>query len=284
MLFSGCIQNTCDVEASVEVPVLLDAAVAAPTKACTESKLEGLRTSGFNCLAVKDSDNSSFVNNRTATWSGSSFSVADYFWPSSGTLSFYAVYPQMDIINSSGVALVSLGSPTSRWAATTDVVCAKAENVTNGTVPNLEFEHILTWVSGVRLTSTAGNSATITVNSFSVSAPSYGTYNMGSSSWPSTGSQATFVCTSTAQTVSTSGTTLSISDFLLIPSATCTLNVTYTVGVNGVVEQFVKTAQVSLAAGHKNVIVGNLSNDLSQVSFSVSVRPWIQEEITANWN
>lgn len=122
-----------------------DAGLVVETKAFTETTNTTLRTNGFNVAAIIDSDKSTMFN-KAVTYSGGAFRVPGekYYFPETGTMSFYAAYPKTQAITvKNGAATLSYSHNTSN-----DLIAAKATSIyEQSTDVMMAFDHILSQVS-----------------------------------------------------------------------------------------------------------------------------------------
>lgn len=265
------------------------------TKALTPNALSSL-DGGFMVTAVAP-DKSSFFDKQIAVkksaidGSHNLFEVKNYYWPTTGTMSFYGVFPKSgyDLVNTSGAVSFPVGTSTAQFDGKSDVIAAKAVNVANRTEKvSLDFGHVLHWVNGIKFTNNDEN-ATFKVKSISLDAPGYGTFNFVSDSlgnWsglPAKASYKKYDLFSGEQAIA-HGNAVAISDLkdvMVIAAGACTLNVTYSVTVNGATDTYSKSAGINLWQGKKSTISAELTNDLTPILFSVSVKDWKAEDINA---
>lgn len=225
-----------------------------------------------------------YFENQTTTSSGNYKVVGNYFWPD-WNLSFFAVYPAMDMTISGGGVTINAGSSSNKLQGDEDYVCALNETVTKNTLPvNLKFVHIFANLAGVKFsTQYAGTGTTIAVNELKISFPKYGTYNLVTKGWSSLGT-AESTNLPYPETMSGSDTKSATANISLIPG-TYTVTIKYTVNYNGTSVQMSKSAKVSLPAGKKSTLVASFkdSDDLKGLQFSVELTPWSTSDLNVNF-
>lgn len=252
-----------------------EAGITVDTKAFTETTATTLRGSGFNAAAIFDSDGSAMFNDAVA-YSDGTYGVPGkkYYWPVSGTMSFYAVYPKSQAISVStgGVATLSYSHNTD-----IDLVAAKAANVTRrSTAVMLSFDHILSQVN----VKAKGAETTVDYKVFSVKLTdaSGGTYTYVNGEWtPGSTTQAYSVYSSASGlSVSTSSLTNVGSTMSFIPGAV-KLQVVwkcYNKSTSTVVCEKDVTVDVNLAQGKNTTLNLTLPFDSSPLTFDISVGAW----------
>lgn len=110
-----------------------------------------------------DSDGKVFINGAQFYADGKSKNGKNYYWPTSGSLTFYAFTPTENANLSVNDNVLSYTVPTDN-SAQIDLMTAKAENqtkATNGGVVKLSFAHVLSKVSFKGYTSISGQTAEI---------------------------------------------------------------------------------------------------------------------------
>lgn len=126
--------------------VFVNDGVLSLTKSFVETDVGIISNRGFICAAVVDGDNSTMFNTHLTNDGSNHFIVKDqtYYYPESGTMSFYAVYPITQSISISG------GAATLEYGhnGETDLVAACRKNVSkSGSPVSMSFGHILSQVS-----------------------------------------------------------------------------------------------------------------------------------------
>lgn len=239
----------------------------------TKAVSERTTAEGFTCTALR-SDGSLFIDNARTVTSGSRQVISGRCWPATGTLSFYGVLPNVSMSVSGGAVRIPVGSSSSPLNGSEDYIVAAAKNVANATSPvPMTFGHILGSISGVTLKGSRPG-ATTRIQAISVSVPSWGTYDAASGSWTARNGSRSVSIPAPSSAVSGTGSASSTADFSAIPGQ-CTLTVTYTVTVGGVSVTYTRSGAFTLSAGKRHTVSATLSDDLRDLSVSVSVTPWV---------
>ena len=238
----------------------------------TKAMSERTSAAGFTCMATR-SDGTTFINNVKTTTSGSYQVVSGRTWPASGSLSFYGVLPNVSMTNNSGTVSCPVGSSSSPLAGTEDYIVASKKSVSNATIPvSMQFAHILSYVEGMQMEG-ARSDAYYSVSKASFSHPTYGTYNLSSGTWSSTGGSKTremddFDDFWGDDSAYQSG------GFSLIPG-TYTLSVSYEITYNGVSKTYSRSASFTLEPGKKSTIYATLTDDYRSLAVTISVADWV---------
>lgn len=225
----------------------------------TKAMSEVTSLSSFNLLTTS-ATGGTVTSNKSVSVSSGSVSTGCY-WPASGALSFFGVYPAASMTNSSGTISFPVGSSSSKLNGTEDYVFASSRGVANGTRPvQLTFSHILSNITAFSFSTPNGVSHSI--SSISISIPRYGRYvsSAASDSWDSLGSR---------ESVSLSQSP----DYSVIPG-TYTITVSYSVTCGGVSQNWTKSGNVTLPAGKRCTISSSLTNTLAPLTLSVTVTDW----------
>lgn len=256
----------------------------------TKAMSERTSVTGFTCLALK-ADNSVLVNNVKTTKSSSNEILAGYYWPASGTASFFGVLPNVNMTNSAGTVTFPVGTSSSKLTGSEDYVFASKRGSANGQVVTMSFGHILSNLAGFKVTAESAGTQT-TVSSITLSHPKYGTYQCtaGGNSWINLGSNET---TSLSKNFSSqshaSGSVIeggemgtSTDNLSLIPG-TWTVRIQYRVSAGSTVRTYDKSGSVTFVAGKKCTVSTTLTNDLNVLSLSVNVLDWDQGNSATAW-
>lgn len=246
-------------------------AEASSTRAFTETTASTMQTNGFKVAGIWSSGSATLFN-ADATYSSTAktYSTATkYYFPTTGTVSFYAVTPKTQAISiTSGAASLSYTHDSD-----IDLMAAKSETVSpTSSAVALTFDHLLTQV---KFTATGGDgNVSYKVKSLSLKAPASATYAYASG-------------TLTAGTAMTSGQAIISSTKTLSGKTDMGFTGTFIPGsatvacewecyVNStLVGSYSKTATVTLTQGKKNTINLTLPNaDGKPISFSVTVNAW----------
>ena len=222
------------------------------------------------------------MSNASVTLS-SGTGASGYYWPAEATsMNFYATSWSV------APTMASSGPTASVTAGTTDYMAGAAKAVSSAdyigtTTPvPVTMNHILAWLSDIKLT-TSAEGLTATITSIKVT-PAYKTrtYNLakGTFSGGTANSTATTLTAPSGGWASipynTSFTSVGsyTGDTFWIPGDV-TISVTYTVSGNGYTSgSLTKSATVSLAAGKKSTVTGTLPTDASPIRFSVTCTAW----------
>ena len=243
------------------------------SKAVTESTASQVQTNGFNVAGVT-SENVTLFGSSKATWDSAKswYSTATtYYYPATGTMSFYAVYPVSQAVT------VTSGAATLAYSANenTDLIAAKATGVSasNNSVA-LTFDHIL---SQVDFTAKGADSkVTYKITSIKVTAPTSGTYAYSNGSWTKGATDAQTVYLSTSTDVSTSeATSVGVAQTFIPVELTVSASwECYSGGVKAAEYNNV-TAKFTPTKGKKCTVNLTLPNsDGKGITFTISVNPW----------
>lgn len=156
--------------------------ITVETKSVTETTGDVLQSGGFVCAAVIDAGNSVMFNT-ALSYADGYYKVPGkkYFFPSEGTVSFYAAYPvseQISVAND-GTATLSYSQNDSE-----DLVVATSPRLgSRDDAVTLSFSHVLSQL----LVKCRGNDpeTDFYVKNISVTAPAGAVYDYGTDSWTS---------------------------------------------------------------------------------------------------
>ena len=154
------------------------------SKAVSEVTAETLK-SGWRCAAVIDEGRTLMFDDRVRYSSGTYRPVSGtYYYPVSGTMSFYGVYPPEQVLSMTGGNITTSHVQTAEASA--DLVVAHAEGIGKqaGAV-QMNFSHILSQVS-LKCRS-KDTEVDCFVSSLKIKAPQQGVYSLSSGSWETVG-------------------------------------------------------------------------------------------------
>ncbi len=263
--------------------------MAPETRGATEVTATTLTS--FNVIATSgtDSQSSVWTDGVFSGTSGGNYTGGKY-WPSeSVTWNFYA--------SNATINFAASGSTITVADCATDVVAEYIEGATYRAANALTFDHILCQLGTVTMKAPA----TYTVTGLKVSLlPIYaGTYNMKSDAWTRGDAVAeanrVYVLGTAAEgvNISTAGgdITSSDNDLWLLPG-TYQLKAEYTLNKGDFHKAYVKNATVSLVQGKNNNLglpgnnnpnIPDAGNDIADIIFTVSVTPWSNANVPANF-
>ena len=249
----------------------------------TSNTKTDIQTSGFTCACVNNGDNSLNFN---TTWAyksdkGAYFAAQSYYYPASGTISCYAVYPSTTIGNDFKVSYTSDG--------TTDLLAAK---VTNYQKPNpvqainLTFNHALSEVK-VQVVGTNTSLDYEVTKVEVIDAPTTGTLDLSADTWAAGTTKGNVTYSTTATAVKNdgnfsakTGTMTKIGDTKsFIPgTAACKVRLSWVIkqGSN-TLKTFTDVASegIDLTKGAQNIINVYLgAGGLDEIYFTVDVAAW----------
>lgn len=245
------------------------------TKAYSENTLSSVESAGFNIAGLVGS--TAMFNDHASL--SSSFWYPDsgpYYYPSSGTMDFYGVFPVSQSISLSG----SAATLDYTQNADTDLLVARSHDVSaSESAVALTFDHAL---SLVRFNAVGSDpKALYKVKTIKITTPTSGTYNYGANfaaeTWTPGGETAQLTYSSTVTTLD--GTTAIAGGMTVIP-CTPTIYVewdTYTLDGTSLVASYSdsKALGSALAKGVESTITLTLPNaDAVPIFFSVAVNPW----------
>lgn len=253
--------------------------IGVETKAFYEVTDEDIEINGFNIAAIVDNGNGVMFN-KAVTYNKDSYTVPGehYYWPVSGTMSFYGVYPKTQAIGiSSGVATLSYTQNSD-----TDLIAAKATGVSKtSSAVALNFDHILSQVS----IKVQGKETTVDYKVFSVTltAPDGGTYAYSNGTWTPSSTTADYSVYSNGSgiPVVTDAMTALGSPMSFVPGK-AKLNVVWKcynkTGTKDLVCAKDVTVDVTLTKGKNTTFNLTLSFSASGLTFNSSVGEWVSEE------
>lgn len=248
------------------------------TKAVNELDLDGLKTSGFKVLGLNDA--TALINNELASYDTEKNvfkTSAIHYFPSTGTVDFFAVAPATTDLtqgtkNASFVQSAAL-------AGTEDIITSSALDQTGGEDGKvaLNFKHIL---SRIKVLAKSGNAnLAFTIESVRIVYNDRGTYTFasGDEHWTFTDSTA-FSVPSVPMAITTAASTL-LDDRSIIPAAGNDFSVEITWKAkdgDNVIAQATTKRGFTVEPGKKNTITCVLMKDesLKDIQFSVTVENW----------
>lgn len=241
------------------------------TKAFASAAVDNLKSDGFNALCIVSNGVQMFDD--PVVWDASrnlfTPSTQTYYYPNSGSLSFYASYPP------SYKAMQSGNSVTLSYVhdSSTDLLAARAEGVTAQDNPvALEMNHILSLLHF----KAAGRDIGVTyrVTRLAVTVPSKGVYDYASGLWSVEGTEES-LCFSGSVTLEG---TAAIGIPLSVLPCKAAIRVdweTWQGDVKTAEYSRVVTMDESLAPGEECTVTLRLSNDKSQpMEFTLNITPW----------
>lgn len=244
------------------------------TKAFSESTNATLRSQGFQVAAVIDDGNDVMFNNAVA-FSNGAYTVPGehYYFPVSGSMSFYGVYPVQAVSVSSGIAALSYSHDTDN-----DLIVAKATEVTRQSATvMMTFEHALSQVS----INARGNDPKVDYKlvSASLSAPAAGIYTYADGKWAPSSSitEYSIYNNPSGMAISTEAMTPVGSPMSIIPGR-IELNAKwkcYNRGTSLLISDKDVTVAVTISSGVHTSLNLNLPLDSSEIKFDSTVNPWI---------
>lgn len=252
--------------------------VVVDTKAFIETTDDILQTNGFNVAAIID-DSKSVMFNKAVTYDNGVYSVSGekYYWPETGTMSFYCVYPNTQAVTvTSGAATLAYSHNTD-----TDLIVAKkiAVSGSSGAV-SLAFEHLLSQVN----IKAKGKETTVDYKVFSVKITDAngGTYTYADGTWtPSSTTQAyTVYNNASGMAVSTSSMTAVGSAMSFVPG-NAELNVVwkcYNKGSSTVLYEKDVTVDITLPQGMNSTLNLTLPFNSSGLTFDTTIGSWVNKE------
>lgn len=263
-------------------PIVFGSPAVLATKSVTESTVSTIQTDGFNVACVK-SDNSVYFNSKAVWESANSYynpaaTGNVYYYPNSGTVSFYACHPVSESISvTSGAATIAYTQSGSK-----DLVVAKKTGVSaQSSSVALTFDHALAKC----IVTAKGDDPKVTykLKSVSLNAPATGTYAFATSTWtPGTASAVSFYSDASGMDISTSAATAVATPLTFVPgklvltaSWECYIGTelvgSYTASTAAVTE----ANAVNLQQGKENTINLTLKNaDAKTITFTVSLNAW----------
>ena len=246
------------------------------TKTVTEVSGSDIEKNGFKVVGVMVTGGTVLFN-AVATKGGDAYKPAGapYYYPETGNVNFYGVYPtSQTIVISNSKASLSY----SQGDGSLDIVAAAAEGISKQSAAvAMSFGHILSQL-GIKVMAKDGN-ATYTLNYLKINAPASGTYDFSNDAW-TPGSPADISYISAEQNVTTTAAAAgSKGNIALVPS-TVTLSLKWTCTKAGAtVGTYERAITVTLTKGKKTTATLTLPNDKAdEITFTVSVSDWTSEE------
>lgn len=241
------------------------------TKAVTT--LSTLESSGFRASAttVSGETETQVWTNSLFTKSGELFKGGRY-WPSTNRgYRFYGSSSALTFTASGNTVTVPEGN-------TADVVCAYKASSNYMTANSLDFHHILSKITTVRVN--AESPCTISNITISlVDAKTGGVYNLRSGAWSSktpASSSNRQLYRNAGSVAAGSGHTGSDNDYVFVPGSYY-LQASWTATVGEYSKTYtnkLSTSAVTFAAENQYSVTANLSGDPTKIEFAVSVEPW----------
>ena len=248
------------------------------TRAFTETTNALLQANGFGVAAILDADNSTMFNAAVAYESADGvYRVpgSHYYYPSSGTVSFYGVYPSSQAITlSSGVATLAYSQN-----ADTDLVGVAVRNVARQNAPvQMDFEHLLSQVT----VQCKGYDTTVDykVTSISIKNANGGTYAYADDSWTRSSTLADYSYLSTDTAVASDAMTPVGSPMSFVPGD-IDLTVAwkcFNKGTETVISENEETVSTNITKGKHTSINLTLPSNSSEITLVTSVGEWVDED------
>lgn len=256
--------------------------VLVETKTFVETTNELLQAGGFKAAAVIDGDNSTMFNAAVAYESGDGvYRVPEnhYYYPISGTMSFYGVYPaSQDITLSDGIATLVYTQD-----AETDLVGVAVRNVAKrNTAVQMDFAHLLSQVT-VRCKGHE-KSVDYKVTSIVINNADGGTYSYDDDSWTGNTTLADYAYLDAATSISTDAMTGVGSPMSFVPGD-IGLTVAwecYNKGSGTLISENEETVSVKLTKGKHTSINITLPSNTSEIMLDTDIDAWISEDNDIN--
>lgn len=276
------VQSDISEQPAMHNPISFDVPGIQKTKAVSEVSTSTFQKTGaaFNVCAVADSASKYVYFNEKVTLSDGKFKTAtSYYYPLSGTLDFYAVYPLGQTLKlTNGVV-----STTYTVDGDTDLVVASAYAKGSSTSPvALEFKHAL---AQIKFEAKGADTAVdYSIRSVKIVSPKSGEYKFaqGADQWVIGDKDSTLYDASAKSVYPVSANTSSMTAFgeaeTYIPGTT-SFEICWDCLKNGkVVASYKRSANLTLTAGKKTTVQLSLPNDLAApISFTVTVANWESE-------
>lgn len=252
------------------------------TKAFTEVTKEALQTNGFNVAAIIDADNSTMFNDKvTHNATDELFSVSGkhYYFPNTGTMSFYGVYPVSQAITvASGAASIAYSQN-----ADTDLIAAKATGVSKqSSAVMMTFEHLLSQID-IKAKGEDAN-ADYKLKSVTVTAPNGGTYTYADDEWALSETSGNYDVYRTAESaadmvVSTSAYTAVGGAMTFLPANADIRVIWECFNKDGgqLISSNDQTINVTMAQGEHATCNLTLPSNVSEIKFNITVNPWTEK-------
>ncbi len=246
------------------------------TKAYGENTAAQLQANGFKVAGVTSANSVMF--NAVASYASGVYSPAGgpYYFPASGTMSFFAAYPQDRTVD-----VDASGAATLSWSHDPDVDLLAAKNVgvsaTSSSVA-LTFDHVLTLLKF----KAEGTDASVVykVKNITVRVPGSGVYSFADNAWTAGGTNVSQVYSDAVTTLS--GVTDIDGAVTVVP---CTPIVavewdTYASDGTTLIASYSdsKSLGTAVSIGKTATITLKLPNsDSNDITFTVEVNPWGSE-------
>lgn len=231
--------------------------------------------SSFNVLCVTGTAGSSESEKFNVPFSGTTTYTGGKYWPDVNPS--YKFYASNEDITSTA------GGPTVVASNETDVVCAtclvpafKASNA-------LTFEHVFARLGKCTIAAPE-DGCSVSDLKVSVTPKTGGTFNLYSGNGKTDGTGWSSTTTGVETTIASALSSSADNDLYLVPGS-YTLAVSYTLTKGDFTKSYTKSSTVSLVGGKINNITATLpgaSSDLAVITFTVNIKDWEENNITAN--
>ena len=272
-------------ETDVEAPLSQEITFGVSTDELTKGTAE-VNTANLGDLFVSALKSTNYVfQNVSFSKAGDGKWKGGKYWPVTDPGYRFAA-SNVSLVANSSQPSVQVGN------ADTDAVVAYLADPTFNAVNTLNLEHIFAQIGTVTMKAPAGY--TVTDLKLWLKPITQGTYNLVEKTWTPGSASATdvFILGSAGSGVDlTEGgsKTSDDNDLWLVPG-TYTLNASYTISKDAYSKSKTATATVSLSQGYNNNIGlnGEAANipapdDISEISFTVTVTPWSNKNVTASF-
>lgn len=230
--------------------------------------------SSFNVNCVKGTMGSSETSVFNSAFSGSSSYTGGKYWPATDQgYKFYA---------SNATMTAAATGPTIAATNATDIVCAVLASPSYKASNALVFNHIFARVGTCKISAPSGY--TVSNLSVKITPKTGGTYSLYAGNGKTDGTGWSSTTNGSATTIASALGSTTDNGLYLVPGS-YTLTATYTLTQGDYSESFTKTASVSLTGGKVNNISATLpAGNAAQITFTVSVTAWTDNNITASFS
>lgn len=230
--------------------------------------------SSFNVLAITGTAGSAESAVFNSGFSGTATYTGGKYWP--------ATNPSYKFYASNATMAPAASGPTIAATNAMDIVCAYLGSPTYKASNTLTFNHIFARLGSCNISAPSGY--VVSNLSVKVTPNTGGTYNMYTGNGKTDGTGWSGKTAGSQTTIASALNSSTSNDIYLVPG-TYTLTASYTLTAGDYTESFTKSANVSLVAGKVNNISATLpAGNAVGISFTVSVTPWSDNNISASFN
>ncbi len=254
----------------------MEASVATKATVVTTSNLTKIYMTATTGTAGNAAEASAFTSAEFNGTSGGDFTGGKY-WPATST-SYHFYGSNVAHTFASGVCSVSPATNS------TDIVCVYVASPTYKAKTALTFKHIYAQIGSCNISAPSGY--TVTGLTVKVTPNIGGTYNIRTGNGKTDGTGWSSLVAGSETTIASAVGATTSNGLYLVPGS-YTLTASYTLTKDAFSKSYTKTASVNLVGGKINNISATLpdaGDDISEITFTVSVTAWSSNAITATFS